>query len=122
MFSKKAGPNTWFDGSKITQVVFGTISSIEKQPYFMSLLQKIADKSGHSLQEGGFTLIYSSDTQGFRIHLPNSGDIIDVLESSLVSEDDEGDITGFTKVTNNIVSYLCLTFSSNNTLQITAQA
>jgi hypothetical protein len=87
VFGKKSGPKNWYDDSKITEVLFGVISNADTQPYFISLIQKIAKNlkldPNHN---GSITLIYSSESKGFRIKGPNSGSVIDIFESSLVNE------------------------------------
>ena len=116
VFSKKSGPNTWFDGSKITEVIFGTISSEDNQPYLHSLFNKIVESSGKSLNDGGFTLVYSSESKGFRVKIPKISNIIDVFEASLVTEDDDSDLDYSTKVSR---QSFALTSNRNSILQIT---
>lgn len=98
VFTKKSGPNGWFDGSKITEVVFGILSTRENQPYLHSLIEKIAQSNGKSISEGGFTLIYNTESKGFRVKIPKSSDIIDVFETSLATEENENDTDYSTKV------------------------
>jgi hypothetical protein len=122
VFEKKSGPNTWFEGSKITQVIFGTVERRDTQPYFYSLLDNIASKNGagEDASSQHFTLVYSSDSQGFRIKSSKGGNIVDIFESSLVREDDEDDISGTTKVSSSTLLQ-SLTFKRSATSLISPQ-